>query len=73
MTNELRHTETGQPLDRLAFTINETAAMLGISPVSVYRLLKRGLLRSSTALRHKLIPKTEIDRFLKTTLEGARN
>lgn len=48
--------------------MREAAAMLGISYISVHRLLKRGLLRSSTALRHKLIPATEIDRFLKSTL-----
>ena len=58
----------GQTLPRLAYTMKETANMLGVSYITVHRLLKRGLLRSSTALRHKLIPKAEIDRFLKSTL-----
>lgn len=57
-----------QPLPRLSFTMMETAQMLGISYISVHRLLKRGLLKSSTALRHKLIPRSEIDRFLKANL-----
>jgi excisionase family DNA binding protein len=59
----------GQPLPRLAYTMAETAKILGVSYITVHRLLKRGLLRSSQALRHKLIPATEIDRFLKTTLQ----
>jgi excisionase family DNA binding protein len=48
--------------------MQETADRLGVSYQTVYRLLKRGLLKSSTALRHKLIPATEIERFLKATL-----
>jgi predicted site-specific integrase-resolvase len=56
-------------LPRLAYTMRETAEILGISYISVHRLLKRGILKSSTALRHKLIPATEIQRFLNSTLE----
>lgn len=51
-------------LPRLAFTMAETAEVLGISYISVHRLIKRGLLRSSTALRHKVISRAEIERFL---------
>jgi len=35
--------------------------------ITIYRLLERGLLRSSLALRRKLISKAEIERFLKET------
>jgi excisionase family DNA binding protein len=59
--------QVSQP--RLAYTMRETAAILGVSYISVHRLIKRGLLRSSSALRHKLIPASEIDRFLNSTLE----
>ena len=38
--------------------------MLGISESSVRRLIENGTLRSNGKLRHILIPKTEIDRFL---------
>jgi excisionase family DNA binding protein len=67
----LTHSEPGQKakLPRLAYSIRETAEILGVSYITVYRLLKRGLLKSSTALRHKLIPAAEIERFLKSTLE----
>lgn len=54
---------------KLALTMQETADALGISYISVFRLLKRGLLRSSSALRHKVIPVTEVQRFLNATLE----
>ena len=47
--------------------MRETAEVLGVSYITVYRLLKRGLLRGSSALRTKIIPKTEIERFLKET------
>ena len=52
---------------RLAYSLKETAAMLGICEKSVRRLILRGLIRPSRALRHILIPKTEIERFLRDT------
>ncbi len=58
-----------QALPRLAYTMRETADILGVSYITVHRLLKRGLLKSSSALRHKLIPGSEIARFLESTLE----
>ena len=60
--------EAGPPPPRLAYSIQETAQMLGVCTKTVRRLITRGLLRPSRALRHLLIPKTEIDRFLKETL-----
>lgn len=56
-------------LPKLAYSMDETAQILGLSYFTVSRLLKRGLLRSSNALRCKLIPHTEIERFLKATLQ----
>ena len=53
---------------RLAFSVKETAAMLGLSEKTIRRLVSRRLLRSSHALRHLLIPKKEIERFLELTL-----
>lgn len=55
-------------LQRLAFSMRETAALIGVNYQTVYRLNKRGLLRSSNALRTKLFSKTEIERFLKSTM-----
>jgi excisionase family DNA binding protein len=51
-------------INRKAFSIKETGILLGISQPSVRRLIKRGLLRPNRALRHLLIPASELDRFL---------
>jgi len=56
-------------LPRQAYTMRETAEVPGVSYMTIHRLLKRGLLHSSSALRHKLIPASEIERFLEDTLE----
>jgi hypothetical protein len=55
-------------LPRLAYSMRETAKIIGVNYQTVYRLNKRGLLRSSTALRTKLFARCEIERFLKSTL-----
>lgn len=63
--NRQKKTET----TRLAFTMRETAEILGVNYHTVYRLAKRKLLRSSSALRTKLFPKAEIERFLAESLK----
>ena len=52
------------PEGRMAFKIVETADLLGISKSSVRRLISRGLLKSTKILRHKLIPRAEIEKLL---------
>lgn len=52
---------------RMAFSVGETAEILGVSDKTVRRLIDRKLLRASRALRHLLIPKKEIERFLQET------
>lgn len=58
-----------QTLPRLAYTMQETADILGLSYITVHRLLKRGHLKSCSALRHKLISMKEIERFLRDTMD----
>jgi excisionase family DNA binding protein len=65
--NHLGSADNVVTLPRLAYSLDETAQILGVSKITVYRLLERGLLKSSTAMRHKLIPVTEIERFLQET------
>jgi hypothetical protein len=60
--------DDGGALPRLAYTMRETAAILGVSYITVYRLLQRRLLRSSLATRTKMISKKEIERFLAATV-----
>ena len=57
----------GQPR-KLTLTVREAAAQLGISEKSVRRLLQRGKIRCISALRHKLIPILELERFLREEL-----
>lgn len=52
-------------VERLAFTKSELCAALGLSPVSLWRLEKRGLLLPVQGLRHKLYTVESVQRFLK--------
>ena len=52
---------------RYAFTRIEAARVLGISPATIDRLTKRGLLRPSRALRRPLYSSEELQRFCRET------
>ena len=52
---------------KLALTREETGEALGISAVTVDRLVKRGLLHPSRATRRPLYSIPEIERFLRET------
>jgi excisionase family DNA binding protein len=55
------------PAERLAYSIQEAAAMLGVNYFSVYRLIQRGKLKPCRALRGKLlVPRTELLKLLAT-------
>ena len=53
---------TVQP--KLAYTVSELSAELGISKPTIYRLVYRRLLKPLPYLRHKVFPRTEVERFL---------
>jgi len=63
------HTQraSGREAIRLAYTRTEAAALLGINPITLDRLAKRGLIHPSRALRRPLYPHAEIIRFLQET------
>jgi excisionase family DNA binding protein len=53
--------------ERLAYSLEEAAQMLGVHYFSVYRLIQRGKLKPCRALRGKfLIPRTELLKLLKS-------
>jgi len=57
-------------LPKLAYSVRETCQMLGLCRLTVYKLIKRGLLGSTqtgpgTCMR--LIPRADIERFLNIT------
>ena len=55
------------PPERLAYSIQEAADMLGVNYFSVDRLIQRGKLKPCRALRGKLlVPRTELLKLLAT-------
>ena len=71
-TNEEQQSTTAPPApiaERLAYSVQEAADMLGVHYFSVYRLIQRGKLKTCHALRGKiLVPRTELLKLLETDL-----
>lgn len=63
-TSSQRSAQPATVLPRLGYSVEETGQILGIAPVTVYRLIQRGKLRSASGLRTKVIALKEIERFL---------
>jgi len=60
-------TETPATDERLAYSVQEAADLLGVHYFSVYRLIQSGKLKACRALRGKLlVPRTELLRLLKS-------
>lgn len=53
-------------VERLALSPNEAAQSLGLSRETIYRLLARGKLRAVPGIRHKVIPRSELKRFIES-------
>lgn len=51
-------------------TIEEAARILGVSHLSVYRLIKRGRLRALRVGRDFRIRRSDMDRYLDARLSG---
>lgn len=49
---------------RMTYTIKQLAAELSLSPVSIYRLEVRGLIKSVLGIRRKIYTRAEVERFL---------
>lgn len=58
------HAEAPQHIERLAYTKDELTKALSLSPVTLWRLEKRGLIHAVTGIRHKLYSVAEVKRFL---------
>jgi DNA-binding transcriptional MerR regulator len=65
MKTSNQHNKDGVP--KLALTRIEAAEAIGVTPVTIDRLAKRGLLVPSRATRRPLYPVWEIERFLRET------
>jgi excisionase family DNA binding protein len=52
--------------ERLAYSVEEAAQLLGVHYFSVYRMIQRGKLRACRVLRGKLlVPRSELLKLLK--------
>ncbi len=59
--------QTPPDSERLAYSVEESARLLGVHYFSVYRLIQRGKLRPCRVLRGKLlVPRSELLKLLKT-------
>ena len=64
---EIEPVTVSPPTERLAYSIQESADMLGVNYFSVYRLIQRGKLKACRALRGKfLVPKSELLKLLQS-------
>ena len=60
---------TPQPTERLAYSVQESADMLGIHYFTMYRLIQRQKIKTCRVLRGKLlVPRTELLQLLQTEL-----
>lgn len=67
--NEQTQSVTDHQPPKLAFSAQEAAQSIGVSVETVRRLIKRGHLKCCTALRHKVIPRAELERFLRDSMK----
>lgn len=67
MNGNIKSVET----PKLALNRLEAAEAIGVSPATLDRLTKRGLIRPSRATRRPIYPVKEIERFLKATTPAA--
>jgi len=56
-----------KPTSKLAYSKKELGELLGISPVTIWRLEMRGFIHSVPGMRHKIYSQREVDRFLKAS------
>ena len=60
---------TTPPTERLAYSVQEAADMLGINYFTMYQLIQRQKLKTCRVLRGKLlVPRTELLQLLQTDL-----
>jgi excisionase family DNA binding protein len=67
MENEQKMETSPAKIERLAYSLQESADMLGVNYHSVYRMVQRGKLKACRVLRGKfLVPRSELIKLLNT-------
>jgi excisionase family DNA binding protein len=59
--------EKTTPTSRITYKIKDAAEMTGTSPITIRRLISRGILKHNRVTRHVLIPATELHRVFGAT------
>lgn len=54
-----------ESFSRATYKVSEAAAIFGVSPTTIYRLIERGELKVIRLTRHILIPASELERISK--------
>ena len=68
-TPESENQIAAPPTERLAYSVQEAADLLGINYYTMYRLIQRQKLKTCRVLRGKLlVPRTELLQLLQTDL-----
>lgn len=71
MTSEaISPTPETAPVERLTYSVEESATALGVSKPTIYRLLARRILRPVPGIRHKRIPCQQIRHLASGELHG---
>jgi excisionase family DNA binding protein len=60
MISQALPTAPESPVERLTYSVAESATALGVSKPTIYRLVARHMLRPVAGLRHKRIPCRQI-------------
>jgi excisionase family DNA binding protein len=58
---------TNPPSGRLSYKIPEAATLLGISESSIRRAIESGQLKACRRMRHILIPRAELEKFVEVS------
>jgi excisionase family DNA binding protein len=66
MNNQHQHQHQHQQQTKLAYSVNETAAALGLSASSIWKWISLGQLRAIRVGGRTLITAEELDRVLET-------
>lgn len=61
---QMKTREKEESVQRGALKLKLAASYLSVSPITVRRLVERGLLKPNRATRHLLFPMAELNRFL---------
>ena len=56
--------EAPQQIERLVYTKDELCTSLSLSPITLWRLERRGLIHAVAGIRHKIYSVAEVKRFL---------